>query len=89
MMNTPQQSPLALCSSESLDYERDVVTFEVRYAQRIGENWFGRAGENAKRKHEWSYWSDMEFEEALLFKQWDRFELKWLHYFRVFEYTVH
>ena len=27
-----------------MEYERDVVTFEVRYAQRVGENWFGRAG---------------------------------------------
>ena len=45
----------------------------MRYAQRVGENWFGRAGENAVGgRHQWSYWSDMGFGEALLFKQWDR-----------------
>ena len=46
----PPQSPLALCSSDSVDYARDVATFEVRYAERIGENWFGRAGEGARER---------------------------------------
>ena len=56
-----------------MDYARDVATFEVRYAERIGENWFGRAGEGARQRHRWNYWSDMDFKEALLFKQWDRY----------------
>lgn len=65
-----EQAPLALCASDSVDFEQDFATFEIQYAQRIGENWWGRVSKNVKNQ-KWYYYADMDFGDALLFKQWD------------------
>ena len=80
-----QQYPLAVCSSESLQYPDDFVVFEIHYKDRIGENWFIRetklsepetsndkgAKSSTTNHHQWYYYPHMKKSEALIFKQWD------------------
>eukprot|EP00929_Paragymnodinium_shiwhaense_P008646 TRINITY_DN112604_c0_g1_i1.p1 TRINITY_DN112604_c0_g1~~TRINITY_DN112604_c0_g1_i1.p1 ORF type:complete len:419 (+),score=62.39 TRINITY_DN112604_c0_g1_i1:68-1324(+) len=63
-----QQRPLAVCSSDSLVAD-DMAVYEIHYADRIGENWFGRHAQ----AHKWFYYPRMEEKEALIFKQWDSY----------------
>lgn len=59
-------NPLALCDAATVDPE-DLVVFEIRYADRIGENYFAKHSD----KHRWWYFPKMTRDEALLIKQWD------------------
>lgn len=61
-----QQFPLACVNSQSQS-TKELLTFQIIYADRIGENYFVRYSTN----HEWNYFPDMTNEEALLIKQWD------------------
>ena len=58
--------PLALCDARTVD-PRDLVVFEIHYADRIGENYFARHAP----AHRWHYYPAMTPSEALLIKQWD------------------
>jgi hypothetical protein len=49
---------------------KDLVTFEIHYEDRIGENYFC-VDNDSKEAHEWYYYPHMTRDEALLFKQWD------------------
>jgi hypothetical protein len=58
--------PLALCDAESFG-TAELVTFEIRYADRIGENYFAAYRDS----HRWVYFPEMVRDEALLLKVWD------------------
>lgn len=61
-----QLSPLACCDAASTDIG-DLVTFEIHYADRVGENYFARPSP----RHRWLYFPHMANDEAMLIKQWD------------------
>ena len=61
-----QRFPLAVVAAASVR-EEDLVTFEIHYADRIGENYFVKANP----AHKWYYFPAMEKKELLLMKQWD------------------
>jgi hypothetical protein len=58
--------PLALCDAQTVAPE-DLVVFELRYPDRVGENYFSKYSP----RHEWYSYPAMRREEALLIKQWD------------------
>ena len=58
--------PLALCDARSVQPD-DLVVFEVRYADRIGENYFAKHSD----EHRWYFYPAMTRDEPLLIKQWD------------------
>lgn len=59
-------NPLAVCDSTSVIPE-DLVVFEIRYADRTGENYFVKYSPS----HNWWFYPQMNRQEALLIKQWD------------------
>ncbi len=59
-------NPLAVCDSASV-FPKDLVVFEIRYADRIGENYFVKYSPF----HNWWFYPRMNRNEALLIKQWD------------------
>ncbi len=61
-----QINPLAMCDGQTVD-PKDLVTFEIHYADRIGENYFAKYDES----HQWAFFPAMTRDEALLIKQWD------------------
>lgn len=61
-----QTNPLAVCDSQTVDLE-DLVTFEIHYHDRIGENYFSRPS----TRHQFYCYPEMVRGEALLLKQWD------------------
>jgi len=61
-----QKLPLALCEGPSVPLG-DVVTFEIHYADRVGENYF--AGKSVD--HRWFYFPFATRDEAILLKCWD------------------
>jgi hypothetical protein len=65
--NTPiQQFPLA-CVDATTQEITDFLTFQIIYADRIGENYFARA----TPRHQWYYFPNLLPSEVLLLKQWD------------------
>eukprot|EP00438_Fugacium_kawagutii_P032026 Skav203163 [mRNA] locus=scaffold371:153238:159572:+ [translate_table: standard] len=58
--------PLAACDAQSLALD-DLIVFEIRYADRVGENYFARYSD-AQR---WFYFPRMEKDEVMLLKCWD------------------
>lgn len=58
--------PLALCDAASVRPE-DLVVFEIRYPDRVGENYFAKHSGG----HRWYFYPALWREEALLIKQWD------------------
>ena len=58
--------PLALCAAHSVEPE-DLVVFEIRYEDRIGENYFAKHAD----RHRWFFYPQLTRDEALLIKQWD------------------
>lgn len=58
--------PLALCDGASMD-PKDLVTFQIDYVDRVGENYFAAHAPG----HRWSYYPRLTRDEALLLKQWD------------------
>ena len=63
-----RQYPLACVDAASHDFG-DLRTFQIHYADRIGENYFACHQD----KHKWCYFPEMTIDEALLIKQWDSF----------------
>jgi len=58
--------PLALSDGQSCPLE-DLVVFEIRYSDRIGENYFARYSP----QHKWYYYPKATRDEAVLLKVWD------------------
>jgi len=64
-----ERFPLAACDAQSVSVD-DLVVFEIRYADRVGENYFvGQSGNSAK--HRWYYFPRMTKDEVMLLKCWD------------------
>lgn len=61
-----RQYPLA-CIDAATTRFGDMRTFQIHYADRIGENYFACH----QQRHKWYYFPDMLFDEAMLIKQWD------------------
>ena len=61
-----EDMPLALCDARTIAAD-DLITFEIRYADRVGENYFARH----RNAHRWLYYPKMTKDEALLIKVWD------------------
>ena len=65
-ISTVQSTPLACCDASSVS-EDELLTFQIHYSDRVGENYFARHHE----RHAWYYFPRMKREEALLIQQWD------------------
>jgi hypothetical protein len=61
-----QDNHLAMCDARSIK-PNDLITFEIRYVDRVGENYISRYS----AEHEWVYFPQMVKDEALLLKVWD------------------
>eukprot|EP00933_Yihiella_yeosuensis_P050552 TRINITY_DN48359_c0_g1_i1.p1 TRINITY_DN48359_c0_g1~~TRINITY_DN48359_c0_g1_i1.p1 ORF type:complete len:362 (+),score=46.45 TRINITY_DN48359_c0_g1_i1:38-1087(+) len=61
-----QKLPLGLCEGPTVK-NSDIITFEIHYADRIGENYFAAHSES----HEWFYFPEIQRDEAILLKCWD------------------
>jgi len=61
-----QVDPLAMCDAQTVTPE-DLVTFEIHYHDRIGENYFAK--HNAA--HQFYFYPELTRDEPLLLKQWD------------------
>mmetsp|Transcript_7829 Transcript_7829/g.15256 ORF Transcript_7829/g.15256 Transcript_7829/m.15256 type:complete len:346 (+) Transcript_7829:311-1348(+) len=59
-------SPLAMCDCRSVG-DGDLVTFEVRYSDRTGENYLAGHSEG----HRWTIFPEMNRDEVVLLKCWD------------------
>ena len=59
-------TPLAVCDARTV-MASDLVTSELRYPSRIGQIYLGVHSP----LHRWSYFSEMDRHEALVFKQYD------------------
>jgi hypothetical protein len=66
--NPVQQFPLACVDMKTAPSD-GLKTFFIHYADRVGENYFSSHNE----RHEWSYFPQMTYNEAMLIKQWDSF----------------
>ena len=64
--NPVLHSPLACCDAKTTTME-SLLTFEIHYADRIGENYFAKY----RPCQSWYYYPQMTHKEALLIKQWD------------------
>mmetsp|Transcript_36085 Transcript_36085/g.70118 ORF Transcript_36085/g.70118 Transcript_36085/m.70118 type:complete len:408 (-) Transcript_36085:100-1323(-) len=63
--------PLAVCNAHTAN-PKDLVTFEIHYKDRVGENYFLRAASAEEEPHHrWYYFPRMMQSEVLVFKQWD------------------
>merc|ERR1712192_165798 len=63
------QKPLAVCDEASVD-AGDRFVYELRFAERTGENYSLRHSD----AHKWYYYPKMTKDEALLFKVFDNKE---------------
>jgi len=61
-----QVNPLALCDSQTVA-PQDLVTFEIHYHDRIGENYFAKHNPH----HQFYFFPEMTRNEPMLLKQWD------------------
>mmetsp|Transcript_34681 Transcript_34681/g.80962 ORF Transcript_34681/g.80962 Transcript_34681/m.80962 type:complete len:334 (+) Transcript_34681:70-1071(+) len=61
-----QKFPLGFCDSQTTSMD-DLVTFEIRYKDRTGENYFARHS----KQHQWYYFPQATRDEAVLLKVWD------------------
>lgn len=61
------QYPLVCVDASTAKFD-DLRTFQIHYSDRIGENYFCTAGQG---QHHWFYYPKMQFDEAILIKQWD------------------
>jgi len=69
-----EDMPLGVCDGMTVPNE-DLVTFEVRYVDRTGENYLSKynppGGVADDRYHRWLYFPKMTKHEAMLLKTWD------------------
>lgn len=61
-----ERFPLALCDSAGVSAD-DLIVFEIRYSDRVGENYFARNSPS----HNWHYFPELTRDEAVLIKCWD------------------
>ena len=61
------QKPLAVCDCRSVNYEEDLLLYELHFPERVGENYSIKYNPN----HQWYVYSQMTHEECLLFKVFD------------------
>lgn len=61
-----QRFPLAMCDAASMSADEFVV-FEIRYSDRVGENYFARHSP----AHTWYFFPEATRDEAVLLKCWD------------------
>lgn len=61
-----EREPLCCCDAQTLN-ATELLTFEIRYPDRVGENYLARYD----TAQGWVYFPRMEPGEALLIKQWD------------------
>ena len=61
-----QTNPMAMCDGQTVEPE-DLVTFEIHYADRIGENYFAKY----HPRHRFYFYPEMSRDEPMLLKQWD------------------
>jgi len=61
-----ERFPLALCDARSVSAD-DLIVFEIRYADRVGENFFARHSP----AHDWYYFPRLTRDECVLIKCWD------------------
>ena len=61
-----QTNPMAMCDGQTVEPE-DLVTFEIHYADRIGENYFAKYSD----RHRFYCYPGMTRDEPMLLKQWD------------------
>lgn len=61
-----QTNPLAMCDGQTVE-PNDLVTFEIHYHDRIGENYFAKHQD----KHQFYFYPHMTRDEPMLLKQWD------------------
>ena len=61
-----ENNPLALCDASTVS-SKDLIVFEIHYADRVGENYFAKHS----LKHDWYFYDRMTKNEVLLIKQWD------------------
>ena len=60
------RDPIAFCDAQSVDPD-DLVVFEIRYHDRVGENYFAKHAD----RHRWVFYPEMTRDEVVLIKQWD------------------
>lgn len=58
--------PLAMCDVRTMS-PAELAVLEIRYEDRTGENYLAKHSE----QHEWSYFSNVRHDEAILLKTWD------------------
>jgi hypothetical protein len=61
-----QSNPMAMCDGQTVEPE-DLVTFEIHYADRIGENYFAKYS----TRHRFYCYPQLTRDEPMLLKQWD------------------
>lgn len=61
-----EKFPLAMCDAQTMS-TTDLVVFEIRYTDRVGENYFSRHSP----KHRWYYFPRATREECVVLKVWD------------------
>ena len=61
---SPQEKPLACCDAASVSSDC-LLTFQIHYADRIGENYFAKHA----KEHDWYYFPQMSRDEVLLLLQ--------------------
>jgi hypothetical protein len=61
-----QTNPMAMCDGQTVE-PWDLVTFEIHYADRVGENYFAKHSE----RHRFYCYPEMTRDEPMLLKQWD------------------
>jgi len=64
------RSPLACVDARTMPWS-DLRTFQIHYADRVGENYFVCPSSPTVAGHKWWYFPRMVMDEALLLKQWD------------------
>eukprot|EP00035_Acanthoeca_spectabilis_P034486 m.29393 g.29393 ORF g.29393 m.29393 type:complete len:350 (+) comp6681_c0_seq2:85-1134(+) len=65
--DTPVQAYPLACTNAKTFKKNELVTFEIHYNDRIGENYFAKYNPN----HEWYLYPHLTRDEILLLKQWD------------------
>merc|ERR1711865_327326 len=69
-----EDMPLGVVDASTVP-NKDLVTFEVRYVDRTGENYLAKhdppGGVSDDRYHKWLYFPQMTKDEAMLLKTWD------------------
>jgi len=61
-----EDTPLGICDATTFSFD-DLITFELRYVDRVGENYVSAYNPS----HQWVYYPRITRDEAILLKVWD------------------